>query len=502
MDESADRKVLLNTDDSINENLPKDIIQNLKNIPNSDLNETNQFVDSLLKKNYVLKKHKGVPQGASTSCGLATLNIEDLFREDENLIGYSDDGVKATNLNEVPNLDIKPAGVAVNLNKSGFVKSENKWSKSLKFLGLEFIPAFIKPLDGSESKAEMRLRGSTRRGSKFEFDIRMQFMCYLSKIYEGLLESALKECDKYLDKHWAINDELKSNLKEFIESLLSATPTIDIEDWVNQRWEEFENITEYERINLLFNSPLGPNILAKIYKDSENLSEPSDTRLMASKGSWATSRYGGFLHELGLAGFEWILTAKRQVLSSWKLKLSEEKNYDSQLDKIDLQISRIHDWLYPSPLVGNINHPNDQCSSESSKERVDELEKTEMIFNSLFKWKDSKIQGKINEFRDKFDKEKWLSIRNDMKGILREARLTLYNSSTIACFDLLQFLQTGRSLKAWHSDRKILHCRCLFQTPFNRRVEQELFTLSKAKRREKLIKKMKREVKRNFLKDK
>lgn len=92
----------------------------------------------------------GVPQGASTSCGLATLNLKELFQKYlEDLSMYADDGCLCSESSDTPSFTIEKAGVYQEHDKSGWVKKDGIWLKSLKFLGLEFIPGNITPLDGS-----------------------------------------------------------------------------------------------------------------------------------------------------------------------------------------------------------------------------------------------------------------------------------------------------------------------------------------------------------------
>lgn len=106
------RHVLFNPDGSINPNLPKEIKDRLISDPES-------------KKDYIERGYSeyatiGVPQGAATSCGLATLNLKELFIEyKDDLTMYADDGVLSREDTETPSFTIEKAGVHQEPEKSG-----------------------------------------------------------------------------------------------------------------------------------------------------------------------------------------------------------------------------------------------------------------------------------------------------------------------------------------------------------------------------------------------
>lgn len=110
VDESDSRLVLQNSDGSPNPNLTPKEYESLQDLSESELRE----------KGYSLKKEKGVPQGASTSCGLSTLNLKELYlRYPDRLVGYADDGITTPkSCVEDPMISVPSAGVYINDEKS------------------------------------------------------------------------------------------------------------------------------------------------------------------------------------------------------------------------------------------------------------------------------------------------------------------------------------------------------------------------------------------------
>lgn len=105
------RNVIFNSDGSPNPNLPKDIQKKL-------LADSN-FKEILKERGFEEIVTKGVPQGASTSCGLATYNVKGLFKRYEDLIMYADDGILCRLDASTPDFSIEEAGVHQEPVKSG-----------------------------------------------------------------------------------------------------------------------------------------------------------------------------------------------------------------------------------------------------------------------------------------------------------------------------------------------------------------------------------------------
>jgi hypothetical protein len=90
-----------------------------------------------------ITKDKGVPQGAPTSCSLATLSLrylEKLYK----ILFYADDVIyfpKDPNADHVRALSDFNRGLIVHEGKSKLVKRNHEWlTDSIKFLGFRYYP--------------------------------------------------------------------------------------------------------------------------------------------------------------------------------------------------------------------------------------------------------------------------------------------------------------------------------------------------------------------------
>ena len=97
VDESSDRHVLLDSDGTLNPNLPVDLKNlsegmNLSEVYKKDRTERPTKMNELLDSGYTLYRERGIAQGGATSCGISTLNLRELFDRHTNLVMYADDG--------------------------------------------------------------------------------------------------------------------------------------------------------------------------------------------------------------------------------------------------------------------------------------------------------------------------------------------------------------------------------------------------------------------------
>jgi len=104
VDESQHRKVIFDTDGTINQNLTQEEKDDLTVI-------TEEKISKYISKGYTKFREKGVPQGAATSCGLSTINLEGVVSRNENIILYADDGLVFPTSPEVPMIEDQEAGV-------------------------------------------------------------------------------------------------------------------------------------------------------------------------------------------------------------------------------------------------------------------------------------------------------------------------------------------------------------------------------------------------------
>lgn len=119
LDESDNRKIILNSDNSLNPNLPASVKKELGNLDLEDIKKA-ALTQTLLSEGYSLHKKVGVPQGAATSCSLSILNLTHLFTKFPGIVMYADDGlVFPKSCTIEPNLDNPEAGIYQNQSKSG-----------------------------------------------------------------------------------------------------------------------------------------------------------------------------------------------------------------------------------------------------------------------------------------------------------------------------------------------------------------------------------------------
>lgn len=91
--------------------------------------------------------NEGVPQGAPTSCSIATLALRQLEKLEKKMIAYADDFITFPKYSFVDpvtkiNLALRQVGAEVNTVKSGWIKKDGVWVKtSFKFLGIRCYPS-------------------------------------------------------------------------------------------------------------------------------------------------------------------------------------------------------------------------------------------------------------------------------------------------------------------------------------------------------------------------
>jgi len=155
-------------------------------------------------------KEKGVPQGASTSCSLSTLAIEDITNSSSSTLTlmYADDGLIFSNSECNIKSTVRRLGLCgsnVSKEKSKWFKKEGKYLGTLKFCGLRYNPI-------SE-----RLSAETRKGSKLEFGSREKFLNFLLE-YRNTL--TVKQSGGRLEEKeiLSLSDFLLSGLVKYVES--------------------------------------------------------------------------------------------------------------------------------------------------------------------------------------------------------------------------------------------------------------------------------------------
>lgn len=173
---------------------------------------------------------QGVPQGAPTSCSLATLALRSIEAKLDVVI-YADDLIcfpESSDWNPTKELTDVVYGIELNEAKSKWIKKDGIWLvDSFKFLGIVyFTPRLRKQVQNwivqrTVSLAQMlqykiptdlnlyggKFRAATRKGADLEFTSKESFISYLATAREILLDSP------YLLSVWK-----SKSLKEWLET--------------------------------------------------------------------------------------------------------------------------------------------------------------------------------------------------------------------------------------------------------------------------------------------
>lgn len=212
---------------------------------------------------------------------------------------YADDGIifPESSADELKLTD-KEAGIEQALHKSSWLKREGVWEKSIKFLGLEWIPSGVSDKEGGEPKDYPRLRGFTRglkdpsgRGSRLELGVRQQMLAWVDKSYEDLRKKVfIKE------------DGQERSIYEVVEEW--ENPGKKVSDWLEEKLKEFEKMEVSERIKGVFTEPAGPTLISRMYnyKDTWEIEREKAVKLEAHKDSWCAKFWARYVYNLAFSG--------------------------------------------------------------------------------------------------------------------------------------------------------------------------------------------------------
>lgn len=480
----------------------------------------------LAKEGYSPVKSTGIAQGASTSCGLSLLNLKELNeRFKDNISMYADDGlIFPEDASENPNLTVKEAGIEQNLEKSSWVKRNGIWEKSLKYLGLEYVPAGVKDRSG-KVHSEPILKGATRMGSVKEFTREHQLYCYLTMVYTALIDY-VKEIQTLWkeNQHWVDTPEVvlkdfltvfpeyqeiwekalssKAKVTEYKDFVSTYLSKLKVSDWIEQNILGFENLSADDRISLLFKTRAGPSILARIYNNSWDLSNPGDSRLLPSIKSWCVQRYPQYLFDLHW--IEWREIIRKKIL----LAEARMKEIESSINKVDLvSMSLVSGETY----TGEIRRMKETTELVIEIQNLRNLELMTGIvaridIKSIVKSCTFKYRNPEQDILNTILKEQAFSqgqikfIWNYWKQLFALVKLTPQNASSLACEDLLNTLNVeGGELKSWSQPTMIKRSRLGRVSVYNRKVEKENFTKLVPQKKKLIERKLKQEIKKMFL---
>lgn len=305
-------------------------VQGLDEFLDSDWDQTLQQFLELERDIPNLVKTKGVPQGAPTSCGLSTILLDKLTRQEfyrhSNLsdkiyvngkklkdmikiVMYADDGIIFTDdkvfVQEFREY-LKKIKIEISEEKSGYVKEDGKWLKDLKFCGLKY-------LHGSKEMV-----ASTRRGSDMRFTEEDQFLAYLLKRRNDIIYGGSA-----------------SHLNERIDRYKGQSP----KEWINHELEDF--LTHENRASLLFEPTSGP-ILSFMFGKTYNLTVPTEKKLLFKKKSWVSLRWYKYQQKmLRLHGFELLQSELNIALKDLNLVIPYRVKTEEDLVKVKVWLENL-----------------------------------------------------------------------------------------------------------------------------------------------------------------
>lgn len=324
--EDRDRKVLLTSTNTVNTNLPpgmrsrvQEILKQIGDYESLDLSQE-PVLNQLLQPGWTVYAERGVPQGAATSCGLATISLHYIWEKWGNqLLMYADDGLlfpsKIINSGS-PEMGDLQRGISQNVEKSGWVRKDGEWVKPLKFLGLEY----------SFGATGGRLHSKTRGGNSKEFTLANQLEVHLRNerdilialwareqgldlgtSVEELDENTMKitQFDKQLGKlvkelsygklrekpQRGLDQTLHVSRRAFLELSGTLKANIPVMQWLREAIDRFLKINS--PLSLLFEKN-GLYHLNRLFEKPEG-QKVGDQSLDYVKNSWIYERLGEYL---------------------------------------------------------------------------------------------------------------------------------------------------------------------------------------------------------------
>lgn len=279
----------------------------------------------LQRYQYSSIKTVGVPQGAPTSCSLATLCLRHVERMIKSVI-YADDLMvfpKSSSTDPKKIIHNETYGALVNEDKSGWLKKDGVWlCDSFKFLGIRCYPP--KPLLTMEDvitlivlsvgldiclfpvplccsivalllyrdwglTTPLRFVAATRKGANLEFSSRESFLSYLYKSREGILTGGSAGSD-----------------------YLFRRPLVD---WLQAKYDDWSLIKHPAQ--LLWRNSLTGWFLSRMFLNSWEIDQKANFWLEKRKGTWVSNWWPVYAHDNGLDSKEISVFTASSFASHW-----------------------------------------------------------------------------------------------------------------------------------------------------------------------------------------
>jgi len=268
---------------------------------------------------------QGVPQGAPTSCSLATLALRWLERQYKIII-YADDVIycpKSADSDPVKDLNNELYGIELNEKKSRWAKRNGVWLvDSIKFLGIRYYPnRYIKVnlydiaelvLQGIRTwgtyKIPSKFVAETRKGANLEFSNKESLLSYLAIARELLLDSKyLKgKMKTYSLTKWLLTREAKwlllSNKSKMLfgRAVQMMAPLSRELHFVSERVvKAYPNA-----IMQITENPLTGYFLSRMQSNTWEISNKQNFALTYKEGSWVDGEWNRY-------SWQYIITRER-----------------------------------------------------------------------------------------------------------------------------------------------------------------------------------------------
>jgi len=290
---------------------------------------------------------KGVPQGAPTSCSIATLALRGI-EEKLDVIIYADDIIyfpSSSDVDPVKDLSDPDRGLIINEDKSRWIKKDGVWLvDSFKFLGIryyvpkglilnmnEWAGLLLQGLGLSYIHTPARFVAETRKGANLEFTNKESLLSYLAIARELLLDSKYlrKTVPKMSLTSWLLSREgrwsILSNKAKLLFGTVQVGPNSNI---IKKQFIDIpDRVIEYK-------NPLTGYLLARMFSNSWVISTRQDFSLSYTSNSWVATQWKRYCWG------EIIPENSINIFNSSSFACADLLNWLSRLNKSQQQIIR------------------------------------------------------------------------------------------------------------------------------------------------------------------
>jgi len=270
---------------------------------------------------------RGVPQGAPTSCSVATLalrRLESLY----DILFYADDVFyfpDSSTRDPIEDLTDKRYGLIVNEKKSRWLKKDGIWLvESFKFLGIRYYPGSLRKtwinnwgglnliglIPQSLTHKPSRFIAETRNGANLEFTNRESLLSYLAIAREILLDTPYlrKATRNWTLQHWIQTREAKWALIKNKANMLFAEAKVQVPDTQPTGIGSALLTGKIPQpISRIYRNPLTGYFLARMFSNTWDINIPQDFGMRAIGTSWVEREWNRY-------SLEWLIPRNRLTI--------------------------------------------------------------------------------------------------------------------------------------------------------------------------------------------